>query len=233
MKSTRHRRVRLSLLRNRHTFRLGLLATACLGAIGTAASAQAVGSGGSGVPGVAIADDTSSSHANPGHQTDFDDSFTVHQFGAVYAASVRNQANAQSTACSADAPCRSVAISFQIDTMAGADVRLNAVNLSNADNVHCDGCQTVGVAYQFVVSTPGVFTLSPAAQSRLAAIHAQLNALSSSTDSAADLQTQIDALAGQVTSILQTAAASAPTTPVANTPMFRPTVTVHRMFNQD
>lgn len=231
MNPTRHRKARLALLRNRHTVRLSLLATACLGAIGAASSAaQAVGSG---APGVAVANDISTSLANPGHPSDFNDSFSIHQFGTVYAASARNQANAVSIACSADKPCRSVAISFQIDTMAGAGVHLNAVNLSNANNVHCDGCQTVAAAYQFVVSTPGPFTLSPDAQSQLAAIHAQLDALSDSTAPAADLQAQIDTLAGQVTSILQTAAASAPTTPVADTPMFRPTVTVHRMFNQN
>lgn len=233
---TRHRKTRLARLRNRHTFRLGLLATACLGAIGTAAgAAQAVGAG-AGLSGVAVADDISTSLANPGHQNRFDDSFAVHQFGTVYAGSVRNQATAESVACTADNPCRSVSISFQIDTLAGENVHLNAVNLSNADNEHCDGCQTLASAYQFVVSTPAPFALSPAAQSQLAAIHAQLDALSTSTAPVAQVQAQIDALAGQVTTILQTAAANAPAVaagPTTNAPMFQPTVTVHRMFNQN
>lgn len=234
MKSTRHRKSRLARLGNRHTFRLGLLATACLGAIGTAAgAAQAVGTGGSGFSGVAVADDISSSMANPVHQNGFDDSFAVHQFGTSSTANLHNQAGAESVACAADNPCRSVSISFQIDTLAGTNVHINASNLGNAENVHCAGCQTLAAAYQFVVSTPAPFTLSPAAQSQLAAIHAQLNALSDSTAPIADLQPQIDALAGQVTSILQTAAADAPAAPAAAAPMVRPTVTVHRTFNQN
>jgi hypothetical protein len=59
----------------------------------------------------------------------------------VNAASVRNQANAFSSGCTADDECCSVALSFQIVTVAGEHTRLNAVNLSDATNKSCTGCQ--------------------------------------------------------------------------------------------
>jgi hypothetical protein len=195
-------------------FRFGIVATAALGAVAAVAgAAQAVAftdgySSDSG--GIAIANNEAFAQSNAGDQATFKDSFTIHQYGAVYSANVRNDATAESVSCSPDAPCRAVSLSFQIITMAGTSIDLNAVNLSNADNVHCAGCQTVAGAYQFVVDTPTAFTLSPAAEAQLAAIHGRLDALSNSKLSIADVQTQADALAVQVAAILKTAAASAP-----------------------
>ena len=223
----------------RRLFRFGILATAALGTVGAVAgAAQAVAfsdgySSDSG--GVAVASNESFALSNAGDQSAFKDSFTIHQYGDVFAASVRNDATAESVACSPDAPCRAVSLSFQIVTMAGTDIQLNADNLSNAQNVHCAGCQTVAGAYQFVVDTPGAFTLSPAAESQLAAIHRQLNALSDSTLPISDVQSKADALAVQVAAILKTAAASAPESPVARpltAAAATPTVRVYRDFQQ-
>ena len=69
----------------RKAVRLGLLATASLTAVATAATAQAAGpssTAGTG-HGVAIAVDSAHSLANPAHRVRFDDSFTVHQEGNV------------------------------------------------------------------------------------------------------------------------------------------------------
>lgn len=231
--------------RNRHVpaarraFRLGILATAALGTVGTAAGiAQAVSfSDGysSDSSGVAVANNQTFALSNAGDQTTFKDSFTIHQYGQVNAAYLRNEATAQSVACSPDAPCRSVSLSFQIITMAGTDIHLDAVNLSNAANVHCAGCQTVAGAYQFVVDTPGAFKLSAAAQKQLAAIHQQLNALRDSNLSVADVRAKADALAAQVAAILKNAAAASPQGPVLQ-PLtasnMRPAVTVYRDFQQ-
>ena len=218
--------------------RLGVLATAALGTVGTIGSiAQAVTIGdgfSSDSGGTAIANNYTFALSNAGDQTSFKDSFTVHQYGAVDAAYLRNQAIAESVACSPDSPCRSVSLSFQIVTMAGTDIHLNAVNLSDAQNVHCAGCQTVAGAYQFVVSTPGAFTLSNSARAQLERIHQELNALSNSKLSADQVQSAADGLAMQVASILKTAAATSPEGPVEHplTAGFGPKVTVYRDFQQ-
>ena len=235
---TNHRRDR-RLPVARRAFRLGILATAALGTVGTAAGiAQAVSFGdgySSDSSGVAVANNEAFALSNAGDQTSFKDSFTIHQYGQVNAAYARNVATAQSVACSPDAPCRSVSLSFQIITMAGTDIHIDAVNLSNANNVHCAGCQTVAGAYQFVVDTPGAFKLSTSAEKQLAAIHQQLNALRGSNLSVADVRAKADALAVQVASILKNAAATAPQGPVLH-PMtassMRPAVTVYRDFQQ-
>ncbi|HET9171137.1 MAG TPA: hypothetical protein VFN97_16990 [Actinospica sp.] len=218
--------------------RLGVLATAALGTVGTIGSiAQAVTLGdgfSSDTGGTAVANNYTFALSNAGDQTSFKDSFTVHQYGSVNAAYLRNQAIAESVSCSPDAPCRSVSLSFQIATMAGTDIHLDAVNLSDAQNVHCAGCQTVAGAYQFVVSTPGAFTLNATARAQLDRIHHELNALSNSKLSADQVQSAADALAMQVASILKTAAATSPEGPVehALTGSFSPKVTVYRDFQQ-
>jgi hypothetical protein len=211
----------------RKALQLGLLAVgfAATTTLPAQAAAPAIG-----FPGhIAVANDSTHTLANRAHETRFQDSFTVHQFGTVVAAGVRNQAVAVSAGCSADDPCRSTALSFQIVTMAGEHVHLNAVNLSTARNEHCDGCQTLAGAYQFIVSTPHPFILSAQSQRQLAEIHRKLDALSKSTLSATALKQQVDALAADVVTILKSAAAAAPEGHDANTPgSFHPTVTMQR-----
>ncbi|MFC1415206.1 hypothetical protein [Streptacidiphilus cavernicola] len=217
----------------RKAVRIGLLAGVGLTAVATAATAQAAGPGstaGTG-HGVAIASDSAHALAVPGQRTRFDDSFTVHQEGSVFAAAFHNQAEADSVGCTAAKPCRSVALSFQIVTMAGENIHLNAVNTSNAANRHCDGCQTLAGAYQFIVSTPRPFTLSGAQLRQLADIHRRLDALGRSTAPIATVKAQADALAAQVTALLDTAAAHAPKGPgVDALGVTAPHVTVHRMY---
>lgn len=225
----------------RRILRLGLLTTAALGAIATAAgAAQAVAIGGgftSDSGGVGVASEHTFALSNPHDRTAFKDSFTIEQFGDVLGASVRNQATAESVACSDDAPCHAVSLSFQIVTMGGTNIDLNAVNLSSATNVHCAGCQTVAGAYQFVVDTPHAFRLSPAAQTQLEAIHRQLNALGDARLPAADVQAKADALAVQVAAILKNAAATSPEQggpvvhPLASSGS-GPSVRVYRDFQQ-
>jgi hypothetical protein len=163
----------------------------------------------------------------------FEDSFTVHQKGVVFAASPHNQATTRSAYCSADDPCRSVSLTFQIVAMAGTNIHLNAVNLSNTANVHCPGCETLTGDYQFIVSTPRPFTLSDWAWDQLDSIHRKLDALGHSTAPIADVRHQVNALAAQVTAVLKDAAASAPKGPgVDALAQMEPQVTVHRMFHR-
>lgn len=213
----------------RRAVRLGLLATAGLTVLATAATAQAATLSGAAY-GVAVADNTAHTLANPGRPSQFQDAFTVHQYGTLRAASLRNQAEAQSWACTTASPCRSVALSFQIVTMAGTNIHLNARNTSHAANHYCAGCQTLAGAWQFIVSTPEPFTLSPAARRQLAGIHRELDALGRSTAPVATVQQQADALAAQVVSVLR-AAATAPGRPgMSAMAVAAPTVTVHRML---
>lgn len=233
MNLNHHRRATARAGAGRRALRLGLLATASLTAVATAATAQAAGPGstaGTG-HGVAIAADSANTLANPGHRVRFDDSFTVHQEGDVFAAAAYNRAEADSVGCTAARPCRSVALSFQIVTMGGENIHLNAVNTGNAANRHCNGCQTLAGAYQFIVSTPRAFSLSPTALRQLADIHRKLDALGRSDGSIAAVKEQADSLAAQITAILRTAAAAAPKGPGVDAfAVPAPTVTVHRMF---
>ena len=201
-----HRKARpVSNPLTRRALGIGLFAAGVAGAA-TAVPAQAA----SGVTHAAVVSDHVFSHVDRAHHTQARDSFTVRQFGTVNAAGVRNQANAVSAGCSADDACRSVALSFQIVTVAGEHTHLRAVNLSDAANKECTGCQTLAGAYQFVVSTPRPLTLDAEAQRKLADIHTRLDALTRSSLSAADLKKQADGLAAEVNVVLKDAVAGAP-----------------------
>ncbi|MEU1307554.1 hypothetical protein ABZ419_01420 [Streptomyces cinnamoneus] len=201
---------------SRHLLRLGLLA-AGVATAATAGPAQAS-------EGVAVTFDSVRTTANHRHHTEYRDSFHVHQLGTVAAARLTNRANAASSGCTADDACRSVALSFQIVTLAGKNVRLDTVNKGRALNDHCTGCQTLAGAYQFVVSTPRATRLTDAAQRRLADIHRRLDALGGSRLPAAELKKKADALAAEVTALL----ARPDSTTTAGT---RPAVRVHRQLD--
>ena len=216
---SQHRKARNGSVLRQRAVRVGLLAAGAAG-IASAVPAQAA----TGLPGhTAVAADQTFSRADFVHHRQARDSFTVRQFGTVDAATVRNQANAVGLGCSVDDHCRSVALSFQIVTMAGEHTRLTAVNKGDAVNKHCDGCQTLAGAYQFVVSTPTAFNLDSATRRRLDDIHHRLDALTRSTLPAAELKTRVDALATEVTGVLDNAVAHAPKTPAG-----KPAVTLHR-----
>ncbi|MFL4950018.1 hypothetical protein ACJ6WE_22340 [Streptomyces sp. MMS24-I31] len=197
--------------------RIGLFAAGVAG-VATAVPAQAA----TAAPHTAVASDHVFSHADQAHHTQARDSFTVRQYGDVNAAAARNQANAVSAGCSADDACRSVALSFQIVTFAGERTHLNAVNLSDAANKRCTGCQTLAGAYQFVVSTPTAFTFDDATQRQLADIHSRLDELTRSSLPAAELKSRVDGLASEVTGVLHDAVAHAPKGDA------QPAVTLHR-----
>jgi hypothetical protein len=201
-----HRKPRAATPFTRRAVRVGLFAAGVAG-VATAVPAQAAGNG---PAKVAVASDHVFSRANQLDHTESKDSFTIRQYGKVSAANVRNQANAVSSGCSADDACRSVALSFQIVTFAGEQTRLNAVNLSDAANKSCTGCQTLAGAYQFVVSTPTPLTLDSAHRRQLADIHRRLDALTRSKVPATDLRTQADGLAAEVNAVLKDAVDKAP-----------------------
>ncbi|MFD9636487.1 hypothetical protein [Streptomyces violascens] len=205
-----------------HLVRFGVLAA---GVASVAAAAPAQASAPTTSPArSAVASDHTFTHADNLHHTQVKDSFTVRQFGRVNSADVRNQALAVSAGCSADAHCRSVAFSFQIVTLAGHPTHLNALNLSDAANQHCTGCQTLAGAYQFVVDTSKPIALRSDTQRKLADVHRRLDALARSAMPAADLKERVDALAAEVSGILHDAVAAAHTPETDG----QPAVTVHR-----
>jgi len=228
--AARHRKYRMTL--GRRTVRFGMLATAGLAGLATAGTAQAEGLHND----VGVTIDDAMARSSVVHPDDADGSFTVHQLGTVVGASVHNHATARSVACDPRRPCRAIALSFQIDLMSGTNIRLHADNASTAENLHCAGCQTFAGAWQFVVDTAGPFRLDAATQRRLDALHRQLNTLVWSDKSAAEVQTEADALAAQVGDVLKTAVAQAPKTAPRSAlwsgPEFRPSVRTFRQVHR-
>ncbi|MFF4541948.1 hypothetical protein [Streptomyces aureus] len=222
-----HRKPRTSAMA-KTAVRLGMIATAGMAVAATTTSAQASSGGSHSFMSTAV--DMADTHADRMHVNQFDESFKIHQFGPLVAVTANNRAMAQSAGCSVYAPCRSIALSYQIVTAAGRNARLvNATNISRSANDHCEGCQTFAGAYQFVVATPQEMTFSRSARSQLARIHREVTALRASNQSIPEVKKRADELAQEVKSVLDREAASAPhrsaTGPLDS---FRPTVTMHR-----
>jgi hypothetical protein len=217
---------------SRNAKRLGLLTISCMAALSVAVPASAAPSSSHLSRDFRAAQDLARTHANRAHPDRFKDTFAIHQLGEVVGARVDNRAIAASTGCKVDDPCRSVALSFQIVTMAGSNIRLSANNIGRAVNYECPGCQTFAGAYQFIVSTPRPFTLSRDAKRQLEAIHRQLDDLRDSRDPIAVIHEHADSLADEVKAILNDAAA-APRSPVVH-PLAtsQPTVTMQSNFDQ-
>lgn len=179
---------------------------------------------------VATAVDLAHSRADRTHVRQFDETFRVHEYGPSIAVTANNRATAESVACSPHAPCRSIALSFQIVTTSGRNARLiNTTNISRALNEHCAGCETFAGSYQFVVATPRAFTLSGRARDELAGLDRRAAALRSSSLPVDRIRQYADEIAREVKTVLDREAARAPrgggSDPLAD---FNPTVTMHR-----
>ncbi|MDF3298672.1 hypothetical protein [Streptomyces tropicalis] len=179
---------------------------------------------------VATAVDLAHSRADRVHLSQFDETFRIHEYGPSIAVTANNRATAESVGCSPLAPCRSVALSFQIVTTSGRNARLiNATNIGRSVNEHCPECQTFAGAYQFVVATPRAFTLGGSARSELAGLARRAAALRSSTLPVSRIRQSADDIARQIKAVLDREAARAPrgggSDPGAD---FDPTVTMHR-----
>jgi len=208
---------------------LSIAATAGLAMTASTTPAGASSSSRSSHP-VAIAVDMAHSHANRMHVNQFDESFKIHEYGPTVAVAAQNRAIAESTGCTLDDPCRSIALSYQIVTTAGRNARLiNASNISRAVNEHCAACQTFSAAYQFIVATPRAFTLSRASRSELDSINRRADALKGPGLTISQITQRADELAREVKVILDREAARAPRgdggDPLAD---FAPTVTMRR-----
>jgi hypothetical protein len=140
------------------------------------------------------------------------------QLDQVYGSNVNavNQANATAVRCR---DCGAVAIGFQILVAANKDpANINVQNSANATNNSCATCSVVAAAYQIVDTGTAQPRLTRQQVQQLGQIHAQLQSLQYSQLSAAQIQTQVAALANQAVSILQSGVVATPVVTPAVTP---------------
>jgi hypothetical protein len=104
--------------------------------------------------------------------------------------------------------CATVTIAVQIALLDGPNPRFDPVNVAFGVNTACIACLTVGLAYQFVVTTRTPLVLSDATRNELDAAGGVLRGLPSSGLSAAGIKAAADAQAGRIAGILKAAAAS-------------------------
>jgi hypothetical protein len=104
--------------------------------------------------------------------------------------------------------CSTVTIAVQIALLDGPNPVFDPVNTAFGVNAACLGCLTVGLAYQFVVSTRTPLALSDATKGQLDAIGNALEALPNSGLSADGMKSAADAQAAKIAGILKAAAAA-------------------------
>jgi hypothetical protein len=76
--------------------------------------------------------------------------------------------------------CRAVVLSFQVVLADGGPTDIDAQNLAVAVNDHCRRCETLAIAYQVVVVSPGRTRLSHEGRVRLRHVETRLRGLSHS-----------------------------------------------------
>ncbi|MEV8092742.1 hypothetical protein [Kitasatospora sp. NPDC085879] len=171
--------------------------------------------------------------ATPVRTHDTDVAFEIRQFGWTAGVSADNRAVATARYCTAEQHCRSVALSFQIVTTGGSQVKVDADNSSKATTTHCTGCEAVAGAYQFVINTPQPVRLGQDALRRLSAVEKTVRWAARNQDPA-QLKATVDGKVAEITEILQNAVAAQPAAPPDSLPRglaARPGVTVHRMLD--
>lgn len=98
--------------------------------------------------------------------------------------------------------CRAVALSFQVVVADRAPDVVDADNAALAVNEACERCETVAIAYQFVVLNPGRAHLTGAGHARLAQVRHALWRLSRSGGTAEAMAVEAEALAAEVAEVL-------------------------------
>lgn len=112
-----------------------------------------------------------------------------------------NMARAESEDCT---NCRTVAVAVAIDLMTTDKpvISITANSTAEATNTNCVSCDTTALAYQFIVA-PGVpETFTQPAQDTLNGIMAQVQAKALSGEPGTQLAVDVDALMGQVSSVV-------------------------------
>ncbi|HEX6421198.1 MAG TPA: hypothetical protein VFZ77_22040 [Acidimicrobiales bacterium] len=100
--------------------------------------------------------------------------------------------------------CRAVALSFQVVLADRGPAEVAADNAAIAHNEACQRCETVAVAYQFVVVSPARAHVTPTGHARLADVRAELHRLAHGGGTAEDIAAAAGALAAEVADVLAT-----------------------------
>lgn len=98
--------------------------------------------------------------------------------------------------------CEAVAIAVQVVLVGSSPSTVIPENYAIALNFECVDCQTLASAYQFVQGTDGNVHFSPEGNRALAEIRRQLETLRRSDLSIGEIQTELDALADQLRTVL-------------------------------
>jgi len=100
--------------------------------------------------------------------------------------------------------CQSVAIAVQIDLISPVPAVLTASNTAVAANVDCELCNTLAEAFQYVVATPEPLRLTPTGRREIHWIERALDRLGRSNEDPADMASQIQVLADDLSQVLST-----------------------------
>jgi hypothetical protein len=151
-------------------------------------------------PSSAVVLDTSAVSVNTTNNTSvFHLAFTiVRSTGA--SVSVSNVALAVSTCLN----CRSTAIAIQVDLVWPVPVVLSATNLAVAVNSGCVTCDTLAAAFQYVIASDQMMTLTGRGRDEVAHIERELAALQSSSRPTSAVAERVDGLAAELGSVLNT-----------------------------
>ncbi len=98
--------------------------------------------------------------------------------------------------------CRATAISFQVVVADRAPTSLDVGNLAYAGNDSCSRCDSVAVAYQFVLAYQSKVQLTSTGRQQLQDIDAALREVARSGMSVGEVQAAADGYAAQVLDIL-------------------------------
>ena len=90
--------------------------------------------------------------------------------------------------------CRAVALSFQVVLADGRPADVDAQNLAVALNDHCRRCETLAVAYQVVVASPGRTRLSEVGRVGLQYVEVRLRGLARSGKPLPEIRREADRL---------------------------------------
>jgi hypothetical protein len=100
--------------------------------------------------------------------------------------------------------CRAVALSFQVVFANRGPTNIAADNAAVALSEACERCETVAIAYQFVVASPHRSHLTRAGHWRLAKARFELHQLGRSGRPTAEITADAGALAAEVADVLTT-----------------------------
>jgi hypothetical protein len=122
-----------------------------------------------------------------------------------------NIASALSTDCTG---CRTVAVAFQAVLVTGDPHTFTPANAATAVNAGCHSCATYAYAYQYVVSTGGPVRISTSGRAQLGDIQRRIDAVARSTASFWTLTEELDELAAEFSSVIDSESIAAGQRPV-------------------